>query len=44
MPNWADEQWGETIYQYYGMTPYWKNKGGVSIFDSLALPLWEIPN
>ena len=29
MPNWADEQWGETIYQYYGVTPYWKNKGNV---------------
>ena len=26
MPNWADEKWGLTIYQYYGTAPYWQDK------------------
>jgi hypothetical protein len=32
MPNWANEQFGETIYTYYGVTPYWKEKGTSSQF------------
>lgn len=27
-PNMADRQWGEQVYAYYGITPYWQQEAG----------------
>lgn len=29
-PNMADRSWGEQVYAYYGVTPYWQQAGGMA--------------
>jgi len=29
-PNMADRQWGEQVYAYYGLTPYWQREAGMA--------------